>query len=189
LGCIEVRKPGSSRKPFLETAAGRVFTKTMSSRSSIVLAAAALIGGCAHERRDHAGCRVHETWNGHACVAEVGYEHFWDHAVPDYWQRASDRPALGPVVSPTRVCIDGSTVVFENNCGCNDALVCTVERVANGPARFALRTDPSRPPRCRDCFPMEPARCALPADAGVRELVVNGAPLVMPATGCWVAGQ
>jgi hypothetical protein len=65
-------------------------------------------------------------------------------------------------VYPTRVCVDGNELVFENSCGCNDALLCTLDRAENATLHFTLRTDPTRTRTCDDCFAMVPARCGVP---------------------------
>ncbi len=66
-------------------------------------------------------------------------------------------------VWPSRVCVDGNELVFENDCGCNDRLVCQLDRVARATLYVSLETDPTRMRTCDDCFPMIPGRCALPA--------------------------
>lgn len=38
------------------------------------------LGGCVV--REHRDCREHESWDGHYCHADHGYEHYWDH--PDH---------------------------------------------------------------------------------------------------------
>lgn len=30
----------------------------------------------------HRDCREHESWDGHVCHSDAGYEHYWDH--PDH---------------------------------------------------------------------------------------------------------
>ncbi|HUJ61932.1 MAG TPA: hypothetical protein VLX92_25680 [Kofleriaceae bacterium] len=49
------------------------------SRLAPVLVLASLVTGCFREHRD---CREHESWDGHYCHADRGYEHYWDH--PDH---------------------------------------------------------------------------------------------------------
>ena len=46
---------------------------------AIVSILAGLTGCLFRERHD---CRDHESWDGHYCHAEHGYEHYWDH--PDH---------------------------------------------------------------------------------------------------------
>ena len=65
-------------------------------------------------------------------------------------------------VYPTRTCVDGNELVFENSCGCNDALLCTLDRAERATLYFTLRTDPARMNNCDDCFAMVPARCGVP---------------------------
>jgi hypothetical protein len=61
------------------------------------------------------------------------------------------------------MCVEGSDLVFENDCGCNDELICHLDRAEHATLYLSLRKDPTRIPRCRDCFPMIPGRCAIPA--------------------------
>jgi hypothetical protein len=63
---------------------------------------------------------------------------------------------------PTRVCVSGPRLVIENDCGCNDAILCRVVGARAPALRLDVRRDPSRPQRCDDCFPMVPGRCDLP---------------------------
>jgi hypothetical protein len=112
-------------------------------------------------------------------------------------------PPAGAATWPTRICVPAPrTFVVENDCGCNDALVCDVVRTDKRTLDLRVRKDASRPPMCLDCFPMVPARCDLPpnlvpddADAPVTFKVrVNGAPAIdaidvepggfMDASGC-----
>jgi len=60
------------------------------------------------------------------------------------------------------VCVEGADLVFENDCGCNDSLVCHLDRAENGTLHVTLSLDSTRPKMCDDCFPMIPARCAMP---------------------------
>jgi len=92
---------------------------------------------------------------------------------------------------PTRVCVEGNTLVFEHFCGCNDALLCTIT-AAGSTLAVALRKDPSRTPMCLDCFPMVPARCALPTPAAAWNVTINGHPaFALPIDradgGCWAS--
>jgi len=94
-------------------------------------------------------------------------------------------------VYPTRVCIDGADLVFENDCGCNDGLLCTVAGATSPTLAITLAKDPSRMPMCDDCFAMVPGRCALPALAvGIWKVTINQQPgfeLAVPAAdgSCW----
>ena len=67
-------------------------------------------------------------------------------------------------VYPTRACVDGPDLVFENDCGCNDALICKIDRVEwdKTTLRLELSLDPTRMHTCDDCFAMVPARCPIP---------------------------
>jgi len=65
-------------------------------------------------------------------------------------------------VYPTSVCVHGAELVFENYCGCNDALLCHLDRATATTLAFSLTTDPTRMNVCDDCFAMVPAHCALP---------------------------
>jgi hypothetical protein len=94
----------------------------------------------------------------------------------------------GRAVTPTRVCLDGNVLVFEHDCGCNDALVCRIIRIDRA-IEVELRTDPTRPAQCDDCFPMVPARCTLPPATTTRSLVINTAPVEIPLSGCWTQGS
>lgn len=90
---------------------------------------------------------------------------------------ALQRPSATNTVYPTRVCIDGNDLVFENSCGCNDGLLCRVGEVANETVAVTLTLDPSRLSMCDDCFPMVPARCALPSLKGKGDSIavaING---------------
>jgi hypothetical protein len=75
---------------------------------------------------------------------------------------------------PTRVCVDGDGLVFENSCGCNEALLCHVDRADQATITITLRTDPTRMLMCDDCFPMVPARCELPPGGAPRAIEING---------------
>lgn len=98
-----------------------------------------------------------------------------------------------------RVCVEaagagGHRLVVDNDCGCNDGLLCEPGVAGPGRLELGLRLDPDRQPMCDDCFPMVPGRCALPvlspgqwtvtlAGAPLFELVVDGAG--QPGAGCW----
>jgi len=70
---------------------------------------------------------------------------------------------LGARIWADRVCTQGTaTLILENNCGCNDALVCAVVRAVDSKLDLDLHTDRKRPKRCDDCFAMVPGRCAIP---------------------------
>ncbi|HTJ41750.1 MAG TPA: hypothetical protein VL463_06620 [Kofleriaceae bacterium] len=93
---------------------------------------------------------------------------------------------------PWRVCVDGHALVFENDCGCNDALLCTLDGVGLKNIAYTLATDPNRMPQCTDCFPMVPARCALPPAKGWRTVTINNEPAFelppdAPDASCWEA--
>jgi hypothetical protein len=80
-------------------------------------------------------------------------------------------PAGRPVAAD-RVCVRGGDVVFENDCGCNDGIICTATSVDGAVLHVSLRTDPSRMPMCDDCFAMVPGRCAL--QPGVAAVSIDG---------------
>jgi len=93
-----------------------------------------------------------------------------DAAVPDAPHVRAPQKVVGHLIMfhhnelwPTRVCVDGADLVFENDCGCNDRILCQVDRVANGTLYISLRKDPERMPMCDDCFAMIAGRCTIPA--------------------------
>jgi hypothetical protein len=94
-------------------------------------------------------------------------------------------------VYPTRVCVDGAELVFENDCGCNDGLLCTIAGTSSPTLAITLAKDPSRMPMCDDCFAMVPGRCTLPAlAAGTWSVTINQQPafeLALPVAdgSCW----
>jgi hypothetical protein len=107
-------------------------------------------------------------------------------APPSQTMKLRAAPA-GVATWPSRICAQPTrTLVVENDCGCNDALKCEVVRAGKKAIDLRVRTDPTRPRTCNDCFPMVPARCELPsdlvpddADAPVTFKVrVNGAPAI-----------
>lgn len=74
---------------------------------------------------------------------------------------------------PDKICVEGTKLMFENRCGCNDKLLCNVTSIGRT-LRVTLDKDPSQMPACRDCFAMIPARCALP-DVDPWRVEINGA--------------
>src|SRR5262249_23939414 len=87
-----------------------------------------------------------------------------------------------PSAWPDRVTLDHNTLVFANDCGCNDALVCRLDTTTADTIAFVLATDPARHPMCNDCFPMVPARCELPPRSRAMTVTINGvAAFVLPA--------
>jgi hypothetical protein len=95
---------------------------------------------------------------------------------------ATPRAPAGRPVAAERVCTRGGDVVFENDCGCNDAIVCTATSVDGVILHVSLRTDPSRMPMCDDCFPMVPGACTL--QPGVNAVSIDGgAAIPLPAAG------
>ncbi len=98
------------------------------------------------------------------------------------------QPLEGKRVTPTRLCYTDGTLVFENNCGCDEALVCRIDRIDGTHVVVSLATDLTHPSSgCDDCFAMVPARCAiLPRP---RAVVVNTLTIELPDDGCWVAGR
>jgi hypothetical protein len=104
-------------------------------------------------------------------------------------------PRAATAVYPTRVCVDGAELVFENDCGCNDGLLCTIAGATSPTLAITLAKDPSRMPMCDDCFAMVPGRCALPTlAAGTWKVLVNQQPafdLPIPAADghCWTLAR
>jgi hypothetical protein len=91
-------------------------------------------------------------------------------------------PVPGRAIAADRVCVRGGDVVFENDCGCNDGIVCTATSVDGAILHVSLRADPSRMPMCDDCFPMVPGKCAL--QAGIAAVSIDGGPsIALPAAG------
>jgi hypothetical protein len=87
-------------------------------------------------------------------------------APPDKQQQA---------VAVTQLCVEpDGTIVVDNDCGCNDALLCTAE-LAGETVSVIVRTDPSRMRTCDDCFRMVPGRCALPVMANGKITIRAGA--------------
>lgn len=90
-------------------------------------------------------------------------------------------------------------LVFENDCGCNEALVCSASFDASARAiRVTLSIDESRGTFCRDCFAMVPGECdvpKLPANAALT-LLINDARAISAETDaqaalparCWDTG-
>lgn len=73
-----------------------------------------------------------------------------------------------------RLCVEkDGTLVVENDCGCNDALLCS-SALIDKTLKVRVTTDPDRPLRCRACFPMVPGRCAIPAAANGRVEIIAG---------------
>lgn len=88
----------------------------------------------------------------------------------------------GRPVTADRVCNGGHVVRFENDCGCNDAILCTATSVDGAILHVSLRTDPARMPMCDDCFPMVPGACAL--QPGVSAVSIDGGKAIaLPAAG------
>lgn len=110
---------------------------------------------------------------------------------PDAPDALAPAPTGTPIVWPDRVCVTGGDLVFENRCGCNDALVCAVRGAARGTIVVALATDATRMRACDDCFAMVPGRCALPRGlaAGAWTIEIGGHrafELTIPAADrCW----
>ncbi|HUJ56991.1 MAG TPA: hypothetical protein VLX92_00705 [Kofleriaceae bacterium] len=75
---------------------------------------------------------------------------------------------------PDRVCVRGRELVVENDCGCNDALLCRVDLVGASTIALAITLDPHRMPICLDCYPMVPGHCALPRLAPGPHVVTIG---------------
>lgn len=96
-------------------------------------------------------------------------------------------PLPGKRVTPTRVCYADGALVFEHDCGCNDALACRIDRVDGARVVVSLATDPTRPPQCDDCFAMVPARCAIAPRP--RVVVVNTLAIDLADDNCWAAGR
>jgi len=104
-------------------------------------------------------------------------------------------PPAGAKAWATTVCVEGRSLVFENFCGCNDALLCHLSVPRPGAIDVTLTLDATRMPECLDCFAMVPARCAFGALApGVWSVAINGVPalaLTVDAAGqvadgaCW----
>lgn len=74
---------------------------------------------------------------------------------------------------PDRVRIEGGAFVFEADCGCNYILHCTASDATNVAIAITLSVDTSHP-MCDDCFPMTPARCALPPRHATTMVAING---------------
>lgn len=108
-------------------------------------------------------------------------------------------PPAGASLWADRVCVEaagagGHRLVVDNDCGCNDGLLCAPDVAGPGRLELGLRLDPERQPMCDDCFAMVPGRCPLPvlspgqwtvtlAGAPLFELAVDGAG--QPEAGCW----
>lgn len=74
----------------------------------------------------------------------------------------------------TRLCVEADgNVVVENECGCNDALLCTAT-LESASVTVHVGKDPARLPMCDDCSPMVPGRCPLPPAATGRVWVHAG---------------
>jgi hypothetical protein len=96
------------------------------------------------------------------------------HTTPHVVGTLPRRAATRTDAWPSRVCVDGTELVFENDCGCNDKLLCQLDATTTT-LRVTLKLDPKQMKMCDDCFPMIPARCALPpAHTGPSKVEING---------------